>query len=51
MNDTTMRIALIHDWLNQVGGAEDVLAELVQMYPQAPIYTSLYQPEGTPAVG
>jgi glycosyltransferase involved in cell wall biosynthesis len=49
MNNTTLRVTLIHDWLNQVGGAEDVLAELVQMYPKAPIYTSLYQPEGTPA--
>ena len=37
-----MRLALIHDWLNQVGGAEDVLTDLVGLYPDAPIYTSLY---------
>ncbi len=43
-----MRLALIHDWLNQVGGAEDVLAELVGLYPDAPIYTSLYKRDGTP---
>ncbi len=44
-----MRLALVHDWLNQVGGAEDVLAELVSMFPEAPIYTSLYWREKMPA--
>ncbi len=37
-----MRLALAHDWLNQAGGAEDVLAELVALYPGAPLYTSIY---------
>ncbi len=45
-----MRLALVHDWLNQVGGAEDVLAELVSLYPDAPIYTSIYWRDGTPAL-
>lgn len=36
------RIALVHDWLNQRGGAEDVLEELVDLFPTAPVYTSLY---------
>lgn len=44
-----MRLALVHDWLNQVGGAEDVLTELVGMFPQAPIYTSLYWRAKMPA--
>jgi glycosyltransferase involved in cell wall biosynthesis len=44
-----MRLALVHDWLNQIGGAEDVLAELVRLYPGAPIYTSLYWRDGMPA--
>lgn len=35
-------IALIHDWLNQLGGAEDVLEALVSLYPDAPLYTALY---------
>jgi glycosyltransferase involved in cell wall biosynthesis len=35
-------IALIHDWLNQLGGAEDVLTNLHQMFPQAPVFTSIY---------
>ncbi len=43
-----MKLALVHDWLNQIGGAEDVLADLVALYPQAPIYTSLYAPEKMP---
>lgn len=37
-----MKVALVHDWLNQLGGAEDVLAELVALFPGAPIFTSLY---------
>jgi len=43
-----MRIALVHDWLNQIGGAEDVLETLVEMYPGAPVYTSMYAPEIMP---
>ena len=42
-------IALIHDWLNQLGGAEDVLEALVGLYPDAPLYTSLYDRERMPA--
>jgi glycosyltransferase involved in cell wall biosynthesis len=42
------RIALVHDWLNQMGGAEGVLETLVSMYPGAPIYTSMYWRERMP---
>ncbi|MCC6804573.1 MAG: glycosyltransferase family 4 protein, partial [Anaerolineae bacterium] len=41
-------IALVHDWLNQRGGAEDVLETLVATYPASPIYTSLYAPDLMP---
>jgi glycosyltransferase involved in cell wall biosynthesis len=44
-----MKLALVHDWLNQLGGAEDVLQTLVGMYPEAPIFTSIYWREGMPA--
>lgn len=44
-----MKVALVHDWLNQIGGAEDVLETLVEMFPHAPIYTSLYWPDRMPA--
>jgi glycosyltransferase involved in cell wall biosynthesis len=37
-----MEVALVHDWLNQMGGAEAVLENLVQLFPRAPIYTSIY---------
>jgi len=43
-----MRLALVHDWLNQIGGAEDVLETLVQMFPDAPIHTSMYWPQKMP---
>jgi glycosyltransferase involved in cell wall biosynthesis len=35
-----MKIALVHDYIREFGGAERVLAVLSEMYPQAPIYTS-----------
>lgn len=36
-----MRIALVHDFLNQFGGAERVISALNELYPDAPIYTSI----------
>ena len=41
-------LALIHDWLNQLGGAEDVLEVLAEMFPGAPIFTSIYWREEMP---
>jgi glycosyltransferase involved in cell wall biosynthesis len=43
-----VRLALVHDWLNQIGGAEDVLETLVDMFPRAPVYTSIYWRERMP---
>jgi len=43
-----LRIALVHDWLNQMGGAENVLEELVQLFPGAPIFTSIYDRPSMP---
>jgi glycosyltransferase involved in cell wall biosynthesis len=43
-----MRLALVHDYLNQYGGAERVLEVLHEMYPDAPIYTSIYDPKRLP---
>ncbi|MFA5155706.1 MAG: glycosyltransferase [Patescibacteria group bacterium] len=39
-----MKVALIHDHLAQDGGAEKVLKVLSEMFPEAPIYTLLYEP-------
>lgn len=38
-----MKVALIHDHLAQDGGAEKVLKVLADMFPDAPIYTLLYE--------
>ena len=39
-----MKVALVHDYLNQMGGAERVVIALHEMFPNAPIYTSIYDP-------
>jgi glycosyltransferase involved in cell wall biosynthesis len=44
-----MKVALAHDYLNQNGGAERVLEQLHDLYPDAPIYTSMYDPDIMPA--
>ena len=38
-----MKVALVHDYLNEFGGAERVLEALAEMYPEAPIYTAFYK--------
>ena len=43
-----MHLALVHDWLNQIGGAEDVLGTLVEMFPRVPVYTSMHWMERMP---
>ncbi|WP_180537013.1 glycosyltransferase [Micrococcus luteus] len=40
-------IAITHDYLTQKGGAERVVLALHRMWPDAPIYTTFYDPEGT----
>lgn len=44
-----MKVAIVHDWLNQNGGAERVLEEFHSLYPDAPVYTSMYAPDQMPA--
>ena len=36
-----MKIAFVHDYLNQMGGAENVLEQLCELFPEAPVYTSV----------
>jgi len=43
-----LRLAIVCSWLNQYGGAERVLKVLHGMYPQAPLYTSIFRPEALP---
>jgi glycosyltransferase involved in cell wall biosynthesis len=42
-----MKVALVHDYLNQYGGAERVLEVLLDLFPQAHIYTLLHSEERT----
>jgi len=37
-----LKIALVHDYLNQEGGAERVVKVFCHTYPDSPLYTSLY---------
>ena len=41
-----MKVAIVCDWLTNVGGAEKVLLRVHQLYPDAPIYTSKYDEKG-----
>ncbi len=40
-----MKVALVHDYVKEYGGAERVLETLHEIFPDAPIYTSLYFPQ------
>src|SRR6266567_434504 len=39
-----MKVALVHDYIKEYGGAERVLESLHALYPDAPVYTSVYLP-------
>lgn len=41
------RVAIVHDYLTQRGGAERVVLAMARAFPDAPIYTTLYSPEQT----
>ncbi len=40
-----MKVAIVHDYLNQMGGAERVVMALHEIFPEAPVFTSIYDPE------
>jgi glycosyltransferase involved in cell wall biosynthesis len=42
-----MRLAILHDYLNQFGGAERVLQVLLELFPEAHLYTLLYDEKKT----
>ncbi len=43
------KIAIVCEFLTVMGGAENVVLELHTMFPEAPIYTALYNPDKVPA--
>ncbi len=40
-----VKIALVFDWMTNMGGAEKVNLKLHKMFPKAPIFTSIYNPQ------
>jgi glycosyltransferase involved in cell wall biosynthesis len=44
-----MKVAIVHDFLMQMGGAEKVVESFHEMFPDAPIYTSAYDASAMPA--
>lgn len=43
------KVAIVHDWLTNMGGAEPLVLEIHKLFPNAPIYTSVYDAEKMPA--
>ncbi len=43
-----MKVVIVYDRVNKWGGAERVLLTLHELYPKAPLYTSVYNPKGAP---
>ena len=44
------RVAIVHEWLTVPGGSEQVVLELLEMFPAAELFTSIYDPEPWPRV-
>jgi glycosyltransferase involved in cell wall biosynthesis len=43
-----MKVALVYDRVNKWGGAERVLLALHEIWPEAPLFTSVYNPQTAP---
>jgi glycosyltransferase involved in cell wall biosynthesis len=44
---TTPKVAFFYDWINQWGGAEKVLLDMMEVYPGADLFTIVYDPHKT----
>ncbi len=44
------RVAVVHEWLTIPGGSEDVVVELLEMFPKAELFTSIYDPKPWPSI-
>jgi glycosyltransferase involved in cell wall biosynthesis len=38
------KVAIVHEWLTNMGGSEQVVSVLLELFPDAPVYTSLFEP-------
>lgn len=43
---SNLKVAIVHDWLTNLGGAEKVVLAMLEALPQADLYTSVYRPSG-----
>ena len=43
---TSPKIAFVHDWLVKKGGAENLLAAMLELWPDAPVYTLIHDANG-----
>jgi len=46
-----MNLALVHDWVITIGGAEHCLEVFHELWPEAPLYTLVYQEESVRRLG
>ncbi len=44
------RVAIVHDWLTVPGGSEDVVIELLELFPRAELFTTVYDPRPWPEI-
>lgn len=42
------KVAIVYDWLTNMGGAERVVLSMHKAFPDAPIFTSVFEPQGCP---
>lgn len=47
MDQGPTEVAIVHDYLTQKGGAERVVLSMLEAFPEAPLYTSVYGPDAT----
>jgi glycosyltransferase involved in cell wall biosynthesis len=47
IHDPSERVTLVHDYLLVMRGAERTFAAMAELYPQAPVFTLLYDEQGT----
>lgn len=45
IENSKIKVALVQDYIKEFGGAESVLETLSDIFPDAPIFTSIYRPE------
>jgi glycosyltransferase involved in cell wall biosynthesis len=48
LSERFARVAIVHDWLTIPGGSEQVVLALLEMFPHAELFTSVYDPSPWP---